>query len=63
MRREPVYSGDEGEYVTIRTKVYKELIEDQRMMITLQNAGVDSWEGYDLAVAAYADNKDFEESR
>lgn len=56
--REPVFSGH-GEsgngLVTIRTKDYLELVEDQKMMIALQNAGVDNWEGYDQAVAQYTE--------
>lgn len=53
MTREPVYSGDEGEYVTIRTKVYEELLEDQGLLIALQNAGVDNWDGYSVALAEF----------
>lgn len=48
----PVCSAD-GESVTISKKVYDELIEDQKIMIALQNAGVDSWEGYADAMATY----------
>lgn len=34
------------ETVTIKKKVYDELLEDQRLLIALQNAGVDNWEGW-----------------
>jgi hypothetical protein len=37
------------ETVTISKKEYEELLEDQKMLIALQNAGVDNWVGYDYA--------------
>lgn len=33
--------------VTIKQKVYDELVEDQKFFIALQNAGVDNWEGWE----------------
>lgn len=52
MSSAPILTAD-GESVIIRKKVYDELIEDQKIMIALQNAGVDNWEGYDDAMATY----------
>lgn len=39
--------------VTVKQKVYDELIEDQKILIALQNAGVDDWDGYGIAMAAH----------
>ena len=36
--------------VTIKQKVYDELVEDQKFFIALQNAGVDNWEGWDMVL-------------
>jgi hypothetical protein len=33
--------------VTIKKKVYDELVSDQKFFIALQNAGVDNWEGWE----------------
>lgn len=52
MNRGPILTAD-GESVIISKKVYDELIEDQKIMIALQNAGVDNWDGYGIAMAAY----------
>lgn len=41
------YDIDPVEKITIKKKVYDELIEDQKLLIALQNAGVDNWEGWD----------------
>jgi len=38
------------ETVTISKKEYEELLEDQKMLNALQDAGVDIWEGYDYAM-------------
>jgi hypothetical protein len=38
------------ETVTITKKEYEELLEDQKMLNALQDAGVDNWEGYDYAM-------------
>ena len=38
------------ETVTISKKEYESLLEDQKLLICLQNAGVDNWEGYDYAL-------------
>jgi len=38
------------ETVTISKKEYEELLEDQKMLNALQDAGVDNWEGYDYAM-------------
>lgn len=42
-----------GPLVWVRKKVYDELIEDQKIFMALQNAGVDNWEGWDGVLAAY----------
>lgn len=39
--------------VTVRKKVYDEMVEDQKVMIALQNCGVDSWDGYEAAMQYY----------
>lgn len=39
-----------NETVTISKKVYQELIEDSVFLSCLRSAGVDNWEGYDLAI-------------
>lgn len=43
----------QGPLVWVRKKVYDEMVEDQKIMIALQNGGVDSWEGYDAAMEQY----------
>lgn len=37
------------EMVSIPQERYDELIKDQKLLQALCNAGVDSWEGYELA--------------
>lgn len=39
--------------VTVKKKVYDELIENQKIFIALQNAGVDNWDGYEVAMDEY----------
>jgi hypothetical protein len=39
-----------GPTITITTKEYEGLLEDRAMLICLQNAGVDNWQGYDYAM-------------
>lgn len=39
--------------VTISEEEYKELLDNQRFLLALQNAGVDNWEGYDYALDEY----------
>jgi hypothetical protein len=36
--------------VTITTEEYESLLADSRMLVALQNAGVDNWEGYEFAM-------------
>ena len=36
--------------ITISKKEYEELIEDQKLLQCLQDAGVDNWSGYDYAM-------------
>lgn len=38
-----------GETVTISKDEYEELVEDSRFLDCLLGAGVDSWEGWDIA--------------
>lgn len=38
------------ETITISLKEYNELLKDSEFLSYLQGAGVDNWEGYDLAV-------------
>lgn len=38
------------ETITISKKEYQRLINDSAFLSCLQSAGVDNWEGYDLAV-------------
>jgi len=35
--------------VTISKKEYEELVEDSKFLEALRGAGVDNWEGYDMA--------------
>ena len=39
-----------NETVTISKEEYESLLEDQHMLQCLQAAGVDNWDGYDLAI-------------
>lgn len=41
------------ETVTITKKEYEELLESQRWLNCLENAGVDNWSGYDYACEEY----------
>ena len=41
---------DDRSTVEITTKEYEELIKDQYLLICLQSAGVDNWDGYDEAI-------------
>lgn len=38
------------ETVTISKEEYENLLEDQRILLALEGAGVDNWEGYDFAM-------------
>ena len=38
------------ETITISKKEYEELLEDQKLLLCLQGAGVDNWSGYDDAM-------------
>ena len=40
----------EQETVTISKKEYEELLADSKLLLYLQGAGVDNWEGYDYAI-------------
>jgi len=37
--------------ITISKKEYEELLEDQKLLRCLQDAGVDNWSGYDYDYA------------
>lgn len=45
-RRAAEHGQREGPLVWVRKKVYDEMVEDQKLLIALQNAGVDNWEGW-----------------
>lgn len=50
-----------SETVTISKDEYNDLIESQKMLLCLQDAGVDNWDGYDFAfelLAEYDENED-----
>lgn len=47
--------------VTISLSEYNELIEDQELLQALQAAGVDNWDGYDLALEFLREDKENEE--
>ena len=38
------------ETITISKKEYESLLEDQKLLQCLQDAGVDNWSGYDYAI-------------
>lgn len=40
----------EEQMVTISKKEYEDLLKTQRFMRALEAAGVDNWEGYDMAI-------------
>lgn len=44
------------ETITISLEEYNELMDTQLVMYALEAAGVDSWEGYDLAMEIYNEN-------
>lgn len=46
---EGVYPKDDKQTITVPIKEYDELIEDQKFLDALRAAGVDNWEGYDIA--------------
>ena len=39
--------------VTISEEEYRKFLNNRRLLLALQNAGVDNWEGYDYALAEY----------
>jgi len=47
--------GDMMNTVTITTEEYESLLADYRVLVALQNAGVDNWEGYDFAMGELDD--------
>lgn len=47
---------DEVEMVSITKKEYDDMIEDQQLLQALQSAGVDNWEGYDMARESMDEN-------
>jgi hypothetical protein len=51
---------DQEEMITITKAEYDELIEDQKLLIALQGAGVDNWDGYDYAIESLDENNDEE---
>lgn len=47
----------EIEMITILKEEYDKLKDDQLFLMHLQGAGVDNWEGYDIAVESYQAEK------
>jgi len=45
------------EEVTISKKEYEELLENQIWVRALEAAGVDNWEGYDIAIDIFDEYK------
>jgi len=43
--------------ITISLKEYESLLDSQRWVDALENAGVDNWEGYDFAVELYKEDE------
>ena len=50
-----------NETVTISKEEYDSLLEDQHMLQCLQGAGVDNWDGYDLAIEMMNEEVDEDE--
>lgn len=46
---------NEKQMVTITKEEYESLIEDSLMLLALENAGVDNWNGYSDAMAMLVD--------
>lgn len=44
--------------VTIRKVVYDDLIKDHKFLTALYNAGVDNWDGYQVAVESLGGDED-----
>ena len=47
-----------GQTVTISIEEYQELLEDSKMLLHLEGAGVDNWEGYGDAMESLAADSD-----
>lgn len=48
----------EGDYVTLTVEDYTELLKDQELLFALKAAGVDNWEGYEIALEEMERNND-----
>jgi len=46
------------ETITISKEEYESLLEDRDMLLALQGAGVDNWEGYDYAMDLFGEIKE-----
>jgi hypothetical protein len=46
------------ETVTIYKTEYEDLLEDQKLLLCLQGAGVDNWQGYDYAMELFREYED-----
>ncbi len=46
------------EQITISKKEFDSLQEDSLMLVALQNAGVDNWQGYDFAMDLFNEYKE-----
>lgn len=51
----------EEEKITISKEKYKELVKDQMFLRVLEAAGVDGWEGFDVAIDYINDKLDYED--
>lgn len=46
------------EMITITKEEYDELIQNYNFMQCLERAGVDNWDGYELAINMYQETED-----
>lgn len=47
--------------VVVLETEYESLVEQEKLLLALQSAGVDSWEGYDQAVEMFQEDDDEED--
>ncbi len=48
----------EEETVTIKKSEYEDLLNEAKFMRCLESAGLDNWEGYDIAMDKFDSQKD-----
>ena len=44
------------ERISIKVHDYNDLLEDQKILNALRNAGVDNWEGFEIAMEEFEDD-------